>query len=67
MTSQVFNGKNYSITVADGTEKINGHECYAGQLILEQPQGTEVFDTFEEMVEAHPVAEESREALEGAE
>ncbi len=58
-----FTGKNYSITVADGTETINGHECSSGQLIITHPQGTEVFDTFQEMVEAHPITEEAREAL----
>jgi hypothetical protein len=56
-----FTGKNYSITVADGTETINGHECYSGQLIITHPQGTEVFDTFQELVEAHPICEEARE------
>jgi hypothetical protein len=56
-----FKGKNYSITVADGTETINGHECYSGQLIITHPQGTEVFDTFQELVEAHPICEEARE------
>ena len=56
-----FTGKNYSITVADGTETINGNDCYSGQLIITHPQGTEVFDTFQELVEAHPVCEEARE------
>ena len=56
-----FTGKNYRITVADGTETINGYECYVGQLIITHPQGTEVFDTFQELVEAHPVCEEARE------
>ena len=60
-----FSGNNYSITVAEGTEEINGHECCAGQLIIEHPQGTEAFDTFEEMVEAHPATEEARESIEG--
>ena len=64
MTTAQFTGKNYTITVADGTEIINGHECYAGQLIIEHPQGTEVFDTFAELVEAHPVCEESRSTFE---
>jgi hypothetical protein len=59
-----YTGKNYEITVADGTETINGHECYAGQLILTQPQGTEVFDTFDELVEAHPICEEARNTFE---
>lgn len=54
-----YTGKNYEITVADGIETINGHECYAGQLILTQPQGTEVFDTFDKLVEEHPVCKEA--------
>jgi hypothetical protein len=64
MTSATnFTGSNYSISVADGTETINGHECSSGQLIITHPQGTEVFDTFGELVEAHPVAEEARDAF----
>jgi hypothetical protein len=55
-----YASKNYEITVADGTETVNGHECYAGQLILTQPQGTEIFDTFDELVDAHPICEEAR-------
>ena len=64
MTQVKFTGSNYTITVADGTETVNDHECYAGQLIIEHPQGTEVFDTFTELVESHPVCEESRSTIE---
>ncbi len=61
MTSTTtFSGKNYSIKSTDGTEVVNGNECYEHQFILSQPQGTEVFDSFEELVEAHPVCEEAR-------
>ena len=58
-----FNGSNYAIKVAEGTETVNGHECYAGQLIITHPQGTEVFDTFTDLVESHPICEEARSAL----
>ena len=47
--SKVFTSKNYSIELVDG------------QFVLVHPtSGNEVFDSFEELVEAHPICEEAR-------
>ena len=48
-TTTVFSGKNYSVELLDG------------QFVLVHPvNGNEVFDSFEELVSAHPICEESR-------
>lgn len=49
-----FSGKNYSIEAVDD------------QLVISHPQGTETFDTFQELVESHPICEEAREFFFGA-
>jgi hypothetical protein len=48
-TATKFSGNNYSIELIDG------------QFVLEHPVSeNQVFDSFDELVEAHPVCEESR-------
>jgi hypothetical protein len=50
-----FSGKNYSI------------ELVEGQFVLVHPVSeNETFDSFEELVESHPVCEEAREFFFGA-
>lgn len=52
-----FSGKNYSIESND-----------EGQFVLVHPVSeNETFDSFEELVEAHPVCEEAREFFFGSE
>jgi hypothetical protein len=46
-----YEGKNYTIEVVDN------------QLVISHPQGTETFDTFQELIESHPVCQKSRMAL----
>lgn len=58
MTSETtFSGKNYSIEAND-----------EGQFVLVHPVSeNETFDSFDELVEAHPVCEEAREFFFGSE
>jgi len=56
-----FKGKNYSISITDGTEVVNGSECSNGWFLLTKPDGEiEVFELFEELIYSHPICEESR-------
>ena len=68
-TQQAFDGKNYTIRLAEGGEQMGEnvvrYPVVCGQFILSCDSGnTEVFDTFQELVESHPTCEEARSVFE---